>query len=293
MKIKYGKGSTYVDITTNVLKDGCVKLPACDAQRARIIGVDPCYGIVKNIIIEDNFGNAKFYEDNVDINIRDDIPITEQITSSEKLSIIHSRFNLKYGNKLDEYPEQIMAVSFISPEDRVLEIGSNIGRNSLVISFLLNDDSNFLTMECDPVSVLKLTENRDINGRTFLVENSALSLIPLIQKGWDTFPLTTNEIPDGFSLVETITLQQLREKYQINFNVLVLDCEGAFFYILRDMAEILDGIEKIIIENDFYEANKKVFVDQVLKDNSFSVVYEKAGGFGPCYSCFYQVWKKI
>jgi hypothetical protein len=125
----------------------------------------------------------------------------------------------------------------------------------------------------------------------FFVENSALSKRKLIQKGWDT--IVSDEVLDGYCSVSTITLNQLYQKYEIFFDTLVLDCEGAFYYILMDMPEILDPVHLIIMENDYWEISKKEYIDKVLKSRGFFVDYTEAGGWGPCYSFFFEVWKRL
>ena len=62
----------------------------------------------------------------------------------------------------EEYPEQVMSVLFFEPDDKVLELGSNIGRNTLVISSLLKDSSNLVTLETD--SVKELEYNKKLYG---------------------------------------------------------------------------------------------------------------------------------
>ena len=81
-----------------------------------------------------------------------------------------------------------MSVMFINPDDCVLEIGGNIGRNSCVIGKILNDSNNLLVIESDPLSVLKLEENKNINSLHFKIEGSAISKFPLVQKDWNTKP---------------------------------------------------------------------------------------------------------
>jgi FkbM family methyltransferase len=84
----------------------------------------------------------------------------------------------------EEFPEQKMAVKYLKGDEKVLEIGGNIGRNSCVIGRILNH-SDFVTLECDSTIAKQLIENRDLNGLTFHVEIAALSKRPLIQKEWD------------------------------------------------------------------------------------------------------------
>ena len=35
-----------------------------------------------------------------------------------------------------------------------------------------------------------------------------------------------------------------------------------------------------------------MYIDNILRMNSFYVDYSKEGGWGPCYNNFYEVWKK-
>jgi len=77
-------------------------------------------------------------------------------------------------------------------------------------------------------------------------------------------PCEDGILPEGHNWINTITLEDLRNKYPLEFDVLVLDCEGAFYYILQDTPEILDGIKVIIMENDYKNIEHKNFVDEVM-----------------------------
>lgn len=208
----------------------------------------------------------------------------------EILKGIHAQSSLLYGSFNEEYPEQILSVMFISPDDRVLEIGGNIGRNSCVIGSLLSDSANLLVLESDPGSASALMENRDLNQLSFQVENAAISHVPLIQAGWITVPDT--KAPPGYFQVNTITYDELKEKYPISFNVLVADCEGALYYIFQDDESILEDVELIIVENDYYHRAHYETVSAKFIAHGFELAYNKIGGWGPCYYEFYQVWKK-
>jgi hypothetical protein len=75
---------------------------------------------------------------------------------------------------------------------------------------------------------------------------------------------------------------------------LILDCEGAFYYILLDMPEILDNIKLIIIENDFKEEAQKKYFDETLISKGFYTSYSEDLIIGPgnIRKNFFQVWKK-
>ena len=179
---------------------------------------------------------------------------------------------------------------YLSGNEKVLEIGGNIGRNSLTIASIIKNQQNLVTLESDDYIASQLTENRDLNNFTFNIENSALSKRKLIQKGWNT--VVSDELIEGYKLVKTITWEQLQSKYNIEFDTLVLDCEGAFYYILMDMPEILENIQLIIMENDYWDISKKMYIDNVLKTNDFYRSYSEKGGWGPCTDNFFEVWEK-
>jgi FkbM family methyltransferase len=181
-------------------------------------------------------------------------------------------------------------MKFVKETDTVLEIGGNIGRNSCVIASILNDDTRLVVLESCQKYADQLKENRDENYFNFQIEASALSKVPLIQKEWNTY--VGENVPDGYTKVNTITFDKLKEKYSLDFNVLVLDCEGAIYQILKDEETLLDNIETIIIENDFLEIDKKEFVHNFFKEKGFKLIWNQKGGWGPCYSCFFQVYQK-
>jgi len=86
-----------------------------------------------------------------------------------------------------------MAVSFIEPHDVVLEIGSNIGRNSLIISSILSNSANLTTLETVPENAKLLDQNRRANFFDFKIINAALSKRKLWQSAWLT--MTEQELP--------------------------------------------------------------------------------------------------
>jgi len=257
-------------------------------NRANIF-TEPLVGIHKYIIIENN-GIITEYDEYVQIKINtltNEIETVNDTDINNKLSDIHSKLKINHGSLNDELPEQKMVVRYLTGNEKVLEIGGNIGRNTMVIASIVND---LVTLECDPTIANQLTENRDINNFKFYIECAALSNRKLIQRGWDTIPSDT--LIDGYNWVNTITLDAFKNKYNIAFDTLVLDCEGAFYYILMDMPQILENINLIIMENDYHNIEHKQYIDDVLLQNNFKVDYSEQGGWGPCYNNFFEVWKK-
>jgi hypothetical protein len=109
--------------------------------------------------------------------------------------------------------------------------------------------------------------------------------------------MPSDTVPDGFTSVNIISYAELQKKYNIKFDTLAVDCEGALYYILLDMPEILENIKLIMMENDYYNELHKKYVDQVLYAHGFNVVYTEPlvgheGLFPHTQQDFYQVWKK-
>ncbi len=211
---------------------------------------------------------------------------------SQELLQLHQTIKFEYGSLAEEFPEQVMSMMFLSGKEKVLELGGNVGRNSMIIASILNRNNNYdyVTFETNPDDANRLKHNRDLNGLKFHVESAALSNRKLIQSHWTSVP--SDEVLSGYMEVATMTWKQLNEKYNIQFDTLVLDCEGAFYYILKDTPEILDNINLILMENDYftYPIHKDEVFD-TLRNRNFVCVFQMA--LDHDHPDFYQVWKKI
>lgn len=218
-----------------------------------------------------------------------------EIYNDEAVSLLvelHKKIRLRFGSLDEEYPEQIMAVSYIKPTDNVLEIGGNIGRNSCIIGSLLNNSSNMVVIESDVINADKLKQNRDTNGLKFHIEDCAISNEELYQKDWITKKATEVQGEPGWKKIKTKTWDEIKEAYSLRFDTLVADCEGALYYILKENPDFLQTFDKIIIENDFLDITHKHFVDNEFKRFGLRPVFTQPGGFPPCQDFFYEVWMK-
>ncbi len=296
MQLYYGIDINKINITKQAL-DKCIFsdiLYIPSSLRVSLFG-DPIIGTHKFIFLYDLSNNLIKYNDLTDVvyNIKIRSDLSKCISICNYKSLLDSRHELlkiKYGSFKQEYPEQLMATRFLKGDEKVLELGANIGRNTLIIASLLKNQKNLVTLECDPNTVVQLTENRDINSMQFHIEGSALSKRPLIQKGWDT--IVSDTVPDGYTKVSTIDFHTLQAKYAIEFDTIVADCEGALYYIFMDMPEMLTNIKTVIMENDYHDINHKYAIDCILTDKGFKRVYSEAGGWGPCHDRFFEVWQK-
>jgi FkbM family methyltransferase len=209
----------------------------------------------------------------------------------KKLKDLKSHLKMKFGSLNEEIPEQLMAVRFIKGQNHVLEIGGNLGRNAIVIASILDDQENLVTLEPNAEFATKLAVNRDINGFNFHIENAALSEEKLVQDGWKTISADEAE-GNEFNEVKTLTFSELEEKYGIRFDTLVIDCEGAFYQIIKEFPYILDKVSLVLIENDYSSLEEKRFVDDIFRNRGFKKIYNKIGPYSPCQVNFYEAWRK-
>jgi FkbM family methyltransferase len=215
--------------------------------------------------------------------------------SKLKLKHIHEKLKFVGGSLKHEFPEQLMSVKFIHPNAKVLEIGSNIGRNTLVIASLLKSSKNLLTLETSSESANILTQNRDINKFKFQIINAALSKTPLFQQSWKCLPLGHTDLKQGvWTPVTIIDYSSIVASFG-HPDTLVADCEGSLYYIFQDFPEILDDVKLILMENDFLDIDHKIFVDDCLKNKGFTRIYVKSGSIDnslPCKDYFFEAWSK-
>ena len=206
------------------------------------------------------------------------------------IETVHKNLVLHGGSFADEIEEQKMSVLYIESTDRVLELGGNIGRNSLVIASLLDDSSKLTVLETNPTDARILFQNRDANDFHFRILPCALSKRVLIQHESITHVHDENEpIPDGYFQVQTMDYSRLCSIMGYTPNVLVCDCEGALYQILVDEPTFLDGFTKVILENDFWDRpDQEEYVHQRLRHLGFSVVYSLS--YYHVRPDFWQVW---
>jgi FkbM family methyltransferase len=280
MKIFYGVQHALLDVTdickSTLNINNTILIPPGDFNRSHYF-TDPIDRVQKKIFIELE------EHDHIKINtITNTITTLKPDDCIDKLKKIQSRLSIKYGSLKEELPLQKMIVRYVNGNHKVLEIGGNVGRLSMVIASITN---HLVVVESDPNIANQLKENRDLNHFHFQIENAALSTKPVMQKWWDTVPSDTLE--EGYEWVKTITLDKVGE-----FDTLVLDGEDSFYYIIIDMPQILEGVKLIMMKNNYKDLCAKNYVDSVLIKHKFTKDYVESGGciFHPCHRNYYEAW---
>jgi FkbM family methyltransferase len=300
MEIFYGTSQNKINVTAicldKLLKYNQIMIFS-DEDCRNVIFSDPCPFQKKYIFIYDENKNLLGnYDNNYMIKIdmsNKKIDVVDTKDAKNRLNNIHQILKIDYGKFNEEYPEQLLVSKYLTGNEKILEFGGNIGRNSIVIAYILNQNNNecLVSLETDQKNATILKHNRDLNNLRFSVENAGLSKNRLIQNGWVTIP--SNDNLENFNTVNSITWENLYEKYKIDFDTLIVDCEGAFYYILIDYPDILKNINLLIIENDFQYEEHKQFFNKTMIDNGFYLDYiEALNGSQRFITNFYEVWRK-
>ncbi len=334
MHIFYGNGATYIDVTEAAVTycyDG-TRIYIASGDTGSTFFPDPLPGYLKNVIVVrefDGVSECRCFDANIPIRLDPTDAELRQIAkildrgsagkprvieqppatfdTASKIVFFHTQLRFTGGDIGHEWVEQSMVVDFLDPGARVLELGSNIGRNTLMISCVLDDPANLVTVECNPFFVELLRNNRYANQLDFHIEAGALSYRKLMQsrdncrygsdaEAWEAIP--AEELSDGYEWIPTVTFADLEAKYNLRFDTLVADCEGALFYILDDDPDLLTNITTIIMESDFRVVEQKWAVERKFADRGFERVHSVA--LVPnltelpqeCADSFWQVWKR-
>jgi three-Cys-motif partner protein len=65
----------------------------------------------------------------------------------------------------------------------------------------------------------------------------------------DKFNCFFNDI-EKWKQINTKTWDEIKNKYNMNFNTLVVVCQGALYYIIKENPDFVESFDKIIIENE-------------------------------------------
>jgi FkbM family methyltransferase len=145
-----------------------------------------------------------------------------------------------------EVQEQHDANYYIRPDDKVLEIGARYGGVSITINKILKNKRDHVAVEPDSTVWESLEKNRDRHWCEFQICKGAISERPLKinDGGYEGFGNYTSEENDG-----NIELFKISD-FNIDFNVLVVDCEGAFENFYNENKDFFKNLRLILYERD-------------------------------------------
>lgn len=154
---------------------------------------------------------------------------------------ILNQYEVEEAKYLDEY---------LPNDAKVLELGGCIGYVSCLINKILTDKTQQVTLEANPKLISWIKKNRDQNSCSYFVENSIIShkkenifYFHNLIVGGSTKRKTANKIT-----VKGVDIDFLKEKYNIEFDTLVMDIEGGELDLIKNFKESLSNFKRIFLE---------------------------------------------
>ena len=175
-----------------------------------------------------------------------------------------------------EKQEQDLANIYILEDDVVLELGARYGSVSCIINSKLNKKTNQVVVEPDDRVWDALEENRKRNLCAFHIVKGFVS-----EKKLDLTALDCCLGGYGSTFIEnkntkilSYTLEEVREKYGLKFNVLVADCEGFLEVFFDENPGFYNDLRLIMFEADYREKCNYDKIKKTLREKGFVKLLE-------------------
>jgi len=180
----------------------------------------------------------------------------------------------EYGNSIDianvENSEQDLARQYIKETDVVFELGARYGSVSCTINSKLSCKTNQVVVEPDERVWSALERNRLANNCEFHIVKGFVSSKKLgltAKDSWNGYGTTC--IEDISSTIPSYTLEEISKKYNLQFNVLVADCEGFLEIFFNENPDFYDTLRLILFEADYTEKCNYGKIRKALKNKGF------------------------
>jgi FkbM family methyltransferase len=184
------------------------------------------------------------------------------------------------GNLVDiqhiENIEQDLANMYILEDDSVLELGARYGSVSCIINSKLNNKNNQVVVEPDERVWDALEKNKSSNNCEFNIVKGFISNKKLDLTNLDVCfgGYGATFIENDNTTIPSYSLNEIKELYNLNFNVLVADCEGFLEVFFDENPDFYDNLRLIIFEADYTEKCNYDKIRNKLIEKKFNKILE-------------------
>ena len=170
-----------------------------------------------------------------------------------------------------EKTEQELAKKYIQPNDVVLELGARYGSVSCIINSKLSCKTHQVVVEPDRRVWGALQRNKIANKCGFYIVRGFISSKHLSLTNLDDYHggYGSTSVEDDNTNIPSFSLLEIKEKYNLNFNVLVADCEGFLETFFDENPEFHKQLRLIIFEADYPEKCNYDKIKQMLREDGF------------------------
>jgi FkbM family methyltransferase len=182
----------------------------------------------------------------------------------------------KVNTELMEKTEQDLANTYILENDIVLELGARYGSVSCIINSKLNNKQNQVVVEPDDRVWDALEKNKNNNNCYFNIVKGFISNKKLDLTNLDNWfgGYGSTFIENNDTKIPSYSLDEIKKKYNLNFNVLVADCEGFLEVFFDENPDFYDNLRLIIFEADYPEKCNYNKIKNKLLEKQFIKILE-------------------
>ena len=160
-----------------------------------------------------------------------------------------------------EWIEQELVKQYIKPNDKVLELGARYGSVSITTNKILEDKNSHYVVEPDSKVWDCLERNMKVNNTEFNIIKGVIGKSKLEIKGQG---YATHTIVSDKGDIDN------HELPNVDFNVLIADCEGYLETFYNENLDFLNNLHMVIFETDRPEACDYDKIIKGLLDMGFS-----------------------
>jgi FkbM family methyltransferase len=188
------------------------------------------------------------------------------------------------GNEVDiehfEKQEQDLAKKYIKHDDIVLELGGRYGSVSCIINSKLKCKTNQVVVEPDERVWEALERNKKVNNCQFHIVKGFLSNKKLGLTAVNSYNgYGTTSMVNTKSTIPSYTMTEIKTKYNLEFNVLVADCEGFLEVFFDENPTLYDNLRLIIFEQDYPDkCNYDKIRNTLTKKGFFKIIDNNRNG---------------
>ena len=170
-------------------------------------------------------------------------------------------FYNEHDHLLDDFSRRVEEGSrylinkYVKSDMKVLELGARYGTVSVCFDYLLdNPQSQLLVVDPDKNIESCLLKNKTINNCSFNIFNGAISNTQLYVTyngcGWETKTYIEPPVHLKSELIQTHTMNEIQQIYNIHFNCLLADCEGFLLQFIKENDSFFDNLVCVMYEED-------------------------------------------
>tara|TARA_R110000868_G_scaffold182632_4_gene423683 strand:- start:823 stop:1437 length:615 start_codon:yes stop_codon:yes gene_type:complete len=176
-----------------------------------------------------------------------------------------------------EYIEQHLANKYIKSRHKVLELGARYGSVSIITNKIVEDKSSHFVVEPDSEVWEALEKNMKLNDCNFNIIKGVIgkNKYNLVGEGYSRRSIPVKD--SSAEVLSTVGLVPPSNSFplpDVDFNALIVDCEGFLEIFYEENKSLFDNLQLMIIECDEPQHCNYPYLFEEFKKLNFTIVEE-------------------